>query len=508
MLAAAFARLLSRADRKPLPALDTSHDEAWDCHVRNWRPGKPHRETWDNFHAQARPGDGLMFFLLNPRLLVGIALMAALALSQCPRRLRRLHPSGASREIALAGRGTILAMNSTRAQRLGHLEGLRGVAALAVMLGHLLGAFWPTIVFGSPETAHHALEMAMFDAPGFVHALYNGGFAVLIFFVLSGYVLTYRSASEGVLERMAVRRFPRLAIPSFASVLLGYLLLQCGLMFNQQAAPVTKSAWLGGFYNFPADIWGALAQGAVGVTLFGQASYNPALWTITIEFYGALLVLGMSLLFRPFGPWRLPFFAVAAALAVWNFGTTGVYYAALIAGMVLATTRRDSRSWPSWAALAVVALALYLGGANEGRSFSWLGASTLKLNGMDVNKVVAVKCVAAILLTCALLRHGGLQRMLSTAPCRYLGRLSFSLYLLHLPLICSVGCWIFLSIHAGANYNLAALIAAVATMAVVFALAHLFERFVDRGAISLARTFSDALTRQPASSQPRALSQV
>lgn len=54
ILAAAFARLLLWADYKALPALDASHDEAWDCYMRSWRPGKPHRGTWNEFHAQAR----------------------------------------------------------------------------------------------------------------------------------------------------------------------------------------------------------------------------------------------------------------------------------------------------------------------------------------------------------------------------------------------------------------------------------------------------------------------
>lgn len=53
VLAAGFARLLLWADRRPLPALDASHEEAWDCYIRNWRPGKPHRGTWNEFHAQA-----------------------------------------------------------------------------------------------------------------------------------------------------------------------------------------------------------------------------------------------------------------------------------------------------------------------------------------------------------------------------------------------------------------------------------------------------------------------
>lgn len=54
ILAAGFARLLLWADSKPLPDVDASHDETWDCYVRNWRPGRPRRETWDAFHEQAR----------------------------------------------------------------------------------------------------------------------------------------------------------------------------------------------------------------------------------------------------------------------------------------------------------------------------------------------------------------------------------------------------------------------------------------------------------------------
>jgi hypothetical protein len=54
VLAAAFARLLLWADARPLPGVDADHDATWKSYVTNWRPGKPHRETWDAFHQQAR----------------------------------------------------------------------------------------------------------------------------------------------------------------------------------------------------------------------------------------------------------------------------------------------------------------------------------------------------------------------------------------------------------------------------------------------------------------------
>lgn len=52
VLAAAFARLLLWTDSKPLPKTDDPWS-AWDCYLRVWRPGMPHRHTWLEFHAAA-----------------------------------------------------------------------------------------------------------------------------------------------------------------------------------------------------------------------------------------------------------------------------------------------------------------------------------------------------------------------------------------------------------------------------------------------------------------------
>lgn len=53
VLAAGLARLLLFTDRRPLPAANAPHEEAWQYYLHNWRPGKPHRHTWDEFHSAA-----------------------------------------------------------------------------------------------------------------------------------------------------------------------------------------------------------------------------------------------------------------------------------------------------------------------------------------------------------------------------------------------------------------------------------------------------------------------
>jgi hypothetical protein len=54
VLACGFARLLLWTDAATLPApVRASEQDAWRYYVRNWRPGKPHPETWPDFWAEA-----------------------------------------------------------------------------------------------------------------------------------------------------------------------------------------------------------------------------------------------------------------------------------------------------------------------------------------------------------------------------------------------------------------------------------------------------------------------
>lgn len=53
VLATIWARLLLWTDKDPLPAV-TDEARTWDYYRRNWRPGKPHPETWPANLAVAR----------------------------------------------------------------------------------------------------------------------------------------------------------------------------------------------------------------------------------------------------------------------------------------------------------------------------------------------------------------------------------------------------------------------------------------------------------------------
>lgn len=51
VLAAALARLNLYWNSKPLPELN-DFEGSWNYYLECWRPGKPHRETWDNLRRE------------------------------------------------------------------------------------------------------------------------------------------------------------------------------------------------------------------------------------------------------------------------------------------------------------------------------------------------------------------------------------------------------------------------------------------------------------------------
>ena len=110
-----------------------------------------------------------------------------------------------------------------------HADGLRGLAALNVVISHFMAAFTPFLMhYNYPET-FPAGQMSTFSTilnlPIFT-ILYNGHFAVLIFFVLSGYVLArpyYLDKSHSLKNRLW-GRYLRLNLPIAVSLLISFFL--------------------------------------------------------------------------------------------------------------------------------------------------------------------------------------------------------------------------------------------------------------------------------------------
>src|SRR5580698_99847 len=130
------------------------------------------------------------------------------------------------------------------ADRYGHLDGLRGVAAVNVMLSHVVVACDFALYSGLPSDSHFSWDIAVSAWP-LLLPVAGANFSVCVFLVLSGFVLAH-AFSGGRLgaAALAVKRAVRLGLPILAATLFAWALLAAGLTFNHGAGLLWHGTWL------------------------------------------------------------------------------------------------------------------------------------------------------------------------------------------------------------------------------------------------------------------------
>jgi len=376
------------------------------------------------------------------------------------------------------------------------LEGLRGMAALVVVFSHCAWAFFPYLQSGMPADLLTGWGPYIQNSP--LRVLYNGTFSVAIFFVMSGYVLTRRFVAQpgaARLDEAAIKRFPRLGIPVFASVLLGYAVIKLGLISD--VVPNARN-FLGGWYHINARTYLALKDALFGSLLLGHNGYNYILWTINIEFIGSIALFAFMALFGS-SRWAGIYAAVCAAALVWKGETPYLLGALFLGGAYLHAWRKP----PSSAVIRylLLAVALVLGGFHTLSSFyaplqklaTWLAAHNFQADPMFL-----FPSLGALLLVWLVLHSQTMSAVLSGRALSWLGSVSFSLYLIHSFVLSSIGLASFGLLRAPLGYPMAAVLASLLTVMTALGLSVIFRNLVDVPSIRLANRFAKWSLPRPA----------
>lgn len=355
-------------------------------------------------------------------------------------------------------------------QRLDHLDGARGVAAIAVVIFHLMSALVPWLV-AEQQPGAHWLAYTPFAV------IWNGTFAVSVFFVLSGFVVTNATLRKSdPIWIDAVIRYLRLAIPATASTLAAWSLLSLLPTSATDLAALTGSRWLGWTYQGtipnPAV---AMYNGMAGIFLTGGSFFNNVLWTMRPELLGSILCFAVCILTR--SRFRV---AVAIASAALFVALRRYDYVCFPLGIIL----REA-----WAAgrlpLALPISATLLGlliGSQSGDAARQLGLDWLPEAFNPEKKGGLLYPLGALLVVYGCLRSGLLVALLSSRAGRLLGAISFPLYLIHVPLIYTVVAEAYLR----ANHHALALACIVAgSLLLMVAIAYSAERWLERPFLGL-----------------------
>lgn len=319
------------------------------------------------------------------------------------------------------------------------LEAARGLAAISVVAWHATLGFFPARAGIFPN-----FDPSLSFNTSVWFGLINGTAAVAFFFVLSGFVLTRAALLNGEPGRLlgnALKRWPRLALPVVLAALLSWVLFSTGGYRFVEAGALTGSPWLSHFayafdQPFPVSFPGAMLQGLFFTFFRGDASYDSSLWTMRYEFTGSFLSFGMALLLLQVRQRWAGVYLIAIALILCHF--SDIHFSAFFIGTGIAyLLPRERLRLPVWAILALVLAAVYLAGDTGVRTGAFLPLHYVAraIDPLYVNMLGSALLIIAL---------GGVDVFRSGPPehvGRWLGKLSFPLYLVHVPVLCSGGSW-------------------------------------------------------------------
>ncbi|MGM4932797.1 acyltransferase family protein [Tardiphaga sp. 619_E2_N8_5] len=368
-----------------------------------------------------------------------------------------------------------------------YLDGLRGVAACMVFFDHLTLALLPSLITFAPNEAHFAAERPIAMLP--IGWIWNGSFAVCIFFVLSGYVLSeFCSRARIGLAAQIARRYVRLALPMVLTSALAFAIMALGLYKNLDAGlQVTKSGWLIMWYRaFVPNLLDVIKESLLDAFINGSAHYNSNLWTMKIELVGSICVFLIFFIFK--SPSRRA--GAALTLAIITFRSyyllfaLGVIYYFMEARIRANIARVSLLPWlKETLALVLCITGLYLGAFPATPPDvipTWHWFLPRGVSATDWHMVGAALLVAGVLF-CSIAQSG-----LGGRFGAYLGRISFVLYLVHLPLICSFASWSVVGM-SGLPYAVNIVVTAFLTGALVFGTSTILYLYVDIYTTSLSR---------------------
>ena len=229
-----------------------------------------------------------------------------------------------------------------------------------------------------------------------------------------------------------------------------------------------------------------------GLLLLNASTINTPLWSLKWEVAFSLLLplyVLIALRWRRFWHVKIGLALLLAAVGALQDVEWLSYLPIFAVGAVLGAERERiselTRSWPGFVWFFVAAGGLFLANAE------WISPE------QPVPGVEAVVTVGATLIVLLFVSCGSAKRLGDTAVAQWLGRVSFSLYLVHLPIILAA-----VTLLRSVSLPLALAVSVAASLVV----AELFYRYVEQPSHRLSMAVGRAVgrrTRRDALRHPR-----
>jgi peptidoglycan/LPS O-acetylase OafA/YrhL len=370
------------------------------------------------------------------------------------------------------------------------LDSLRGIACLQVVLGHCFYSLPATGWIYYKASIEPAHNLAFYLAYSPLHFFVSGPNAVKVFFILSGFVLSLPFFRTEVDARrytaFFVKRIIRIYLPCVAVICLA-LAVKKFIYHPETAAHYGK--WM---HDFLSGDFTGFNLVKTFLLLDPVTNLIPVIWTLPPEIKLSLLLpffvyllnranvyLSMILLFGTVLLYKA--MIVLGMLHIWPDFATMYYLPFFLLGAVVCKYKNEVTQWINTLGNAPYYLLLIISLYVYTFTFScwWLPSAVMRVLEKYEDYVVGLP--GLLFLIFALSRR--LESLLSSSFLVFVGKISFSLYLVHhiviLSMVYTMGSYLnqYLVIGLGLVFS--------------FLFAYLFYKWVEVPSIALAKKASD-----------------
>ncbi len=310
------------------------------------------------------------------------------------------------------------------------LDGLRGVAALIVLTSHLFvagDATFADATLNPGSEGGSTFESALTYTP--LHFFWGGYEAVIVFFVLSGYVLTLPVARGGTFKPGSY--YPRRALRLYVPVW-GALCLAAIAHFVVESSDVGQTWWLSAHTVDLRlqDVWQSvlLLEGA------GTFALLAVLWSLHWEVVFSLLLPMFLLLGKLTSRVYLASAAAALAIVLFSDGESWARFMPCFALGTIMAFQHERIAKLRAARMSAFEPAMIIASVLAMTAFWWLRIGDRDADIASRLGPVLIALGACGLVTLAIAGPRA-RRILTTRPVAWSGTRSFSLYLVQAPIV-------------------------------------------------------------------------
>ena len=360
------------------------------------------------------------------------------------------------------------------------LDGMKGMACLAVMWHHFILSFLPLFYsdFISVKSISNTLEHELQQSPWLFWV--NGNFMVMLFLFITGIVMVRKivGMNDGNrLPKVMIKRYMSLMLPLAVMTVTVFVFIKFNWLKNNAASVISGSSWLEnccpGEMNFLQMVYGIIAE-----TWFGAFRMTGALWMMSTLFKGSYLVILLGILAWKIQPGKvMTICIVLAGIMV----LLSPYYAPMCLGAAFYICYKNY-GWlfgHKYIGVAALAAGCFFGGYPSGvkpdNIYKILWFLPEYIDAIPFWHIVGA--TLAIYGVANLLR---VQRILSKKPIVFLGKISYAVYLWHPFFISTVASYTYIFLNGiGVDEYVNVSMTFVVLNIAVIVFTHFFSKYIE-----------------------------